>query len=218
MKLLFTIFLVLHITGGAIGLITGTINILKKKGGKSHILVGKLFIYGMATAGFSALVLSIMHPNYFLFIVGIFTLYMISTGTRYIRKQMLGLEQKPGLIDWMITISMLIVGIAFIAIGIILLIKSNNFGIVFIVFGALSLRFVQSDFKNYKGNSAIKNYWLLAHFQRMTGAYIASLTAFLLVNIKYSPIEIPATIIWLLPTIILFPVISRWNRKYEVKN
>lgn len=218
MKLLFTLFLILHITGGAIGLITGTINILRKKGGKSHVLVGKLFIYGMSVAGISALVLSIIRPNYFLFIVGIFTLYMISTGTRYIHKKMLGLEQKPALIDWIITITMLFVGISFITLGIILLIKSNNFGIVFIVFGALSLRFVRSDFKNYKGNSPIKNYWLLAHFQRMTGAYIASLTAFLVVNIKYLPFDIPATIFWLLPTAILFPVIIRWNRKYAVKN
>ena len=84
MQTLFQIFLVLHITGGAVGLLSGTINIIRKKGDKKHKLVGKFFLYGMLLAGFSALVLSVLHPNYFLFIVGVFTLYMTGTGERYL--------------------------------------------------------------------------------------------------------------------------------------
>ncbi len=171
----------------------------------------------MLTAGFSSLVLSIMHPNYFLFMVGVFTIYLVGTGYRYIYLKLLGSDQRPAIIDRTISVCMLLAGLLFIGLGINNLIALNNFGIVFIVFGILGLRFVKSDFDNYKGKLKAKNYWLLAHLQRMTGAYIASATAFLVVNAKYSPVDLPAAVVWLLPTVILTPLIISWSKKYEVK-
>ena len=84
MEMLFKVLLMLHIIGGGVGLLSGTINIIRKKGDKKHKLTGKFFMYGMLLSGLSALVLSVMHPNYFLFIVGVFTLYMVGTGERYL--------------------------------------------------------------------------------------------------------------------------------------
>ncbi|MBK9024161.1 MAG: DUF2306 domain-containing protein [Saprospiraceae bacterium] len=65
MDTLFKIFLIIHIIGGSVGLITGTINIIRKKADKNHRLIGTIFVYAMITAGFSSLVLSILHTNYF---------------------------------------------------------------------------------------------------------------------------------------------------------
>ncbi len=216
MDILFKIFLIIHIIGGSVGLITGTINIIRKKADKNHRLIGNIFVYAMITAGFSSLVLSILHTNYFLFIVGIFTLYMIITGKRYIYLKLLGSKQKPQMLDWIITIIMLVFGIVFIVFGIYFVVKSNYFGLVFIVFGYLGLSFVKTDFNNFKGKFKSKNYWLLAHLQRMIGGYIASLTAFLVVNVAYLP-KVPAFVFWLLPTLIFLPLILKWSRMYEVK-
>lgn len=212
MKTLFNIFLALHIIGGAVGLFSGTINIIRKKGDKKHKLAGKFFLYGMLLAGFSALLISVMHPNYFLFIVGVFTIYMTGTGERYLFLKKLLSGQKPILIDWIHTGSMLLFGLAFIVFGIKLFLQQEKFGIVFVVFGFISLRFVYTDWQNYTGKAKKKNYWLLSHLQRMTGAYIASITAFLVVN-KI----LPGIIVWLLPTLILTPLITIWTRKYSVE-
>ncbi|MEJ7684882.1 MAG: hypothetical protein WKG06_44950 [Segetibacter sp.] len=46
----------------------------------------------------------------------------------------------------------------------------------------------------------------------MTGSYVASATAFLVVNNKI----LPNIIAWLLPTIIIVPLIVSWTRKYKV--
>lgn len=217
MEKLFTILLILHIAGGIVGLLSGSINLIMKKGGKRHRLVGKIFVAGMMTAGISALGLSAIHPNYFLFMVGIFTIYMVGTGSRYIYLKLLGKDQKPKFIDWILTIAMALSGLLLFGIGVLLILRSKYFGIVLIVFGFLGLRFVKDDLKNFKGQSRFKNYWLLAHIGRMTGGYIASLTAFLVVNAKYSPIEFPAIFLWLLPTLILVPFIIKWSRKFAVK-
>jgi uncharacterized membrane protein len=216
METIFKVLLVLHIAGGSIGLFTGTINLIRRKGDKPHKLTGKIFAYSMLTAGFSSLALATIHPNYFLFIVGVFTIYLVATGNRYLYLKMLGSNQKPTILDWTITAGMLLAAILFIAVGIQLLVASNNFGIVLIVFGGLGLRLVRTDFGNYKGKVKAKNYWLLAHLQRMTGAYIASATAFLVVNSNYSPVALPPVVVWLLPTAILTPVIISWTRKYKV--
>lgn len=71
----------------------------------------------------------------------------------------------------------------------------------------------RKDIKLYKGNNTVKNYWLLIHIQRMIGAYIAALTAFLVVNNTY----LPSLAAWLLPTVILTPLIFYWSKMYANK-
>lgn len=217
MGIVFKIFLTIHIVGGTTGLLTGIVNMIAKKGDSKHKFVGKLFSISMLTTGLSSLVLSVLHPSRFMFMVGIFTVYMVGTGNRYLYLKMLNNNQKPKIIDWALTISMLLVGILFIGLGTMSLLKSNFFGLVFVTFGFLGLLFVRHDIKNYIGKSDILNYWLSEHLQRMIGAFIASSTAFLVVNAKYLPEYIPIAVYWLFPTVILTPLIIKWARKYEVK-
>ena len=212
MEILFKTILVLHVAGGATGLIAGTTNIIRKKGDRLHRLVGKCFLFSMLTAGFSALLLSYMITNYFLFIVGVFTIYMTATGRRYISIDKTG--KAPGAIDWVLTIFMLMTAVVFLGLGVIRLIEKETFGIVFIVFGYIGFRFSLIDISNYLGKNKAPNYWLTGHLQRMTGSYIASLTAFLVVNSKYLPAIFPSFVVWLLPTFLLLPFIFIWTRKY----
>lgn len=213
MDILFKTLLTLHIIAGTIGLTTGTINIIGKKGGKIHRLVGRFFLYSMLLVSGTAFALSVLHPNYFLFIVGVFTLYMVCSGKRYLYLKNLSKGQQPKLIDWLLTGFMLLFGILFLVFGAYHLTNKNSFGIVFLVFGAIGLRFVRADFRNFRGKTNVENVWLVAHIQRIIGAYIATLTAFLVVNNKI----MPSYIAWLLPAVILFPLIVVWVRKYKVK-
>jgi uncharacterized membrane protein len=43
METTFTILLVIHIISGSIGLLTGTVNLIRKKGDKSHKRTGLFF-------------------------------------------------------------------------------------------------------------------------------------------------------------------------------
>jgi hypothetical protein len=171
----------------------------------------------MIFAGISAIALSILHPNYFLTIVGVFTVYMVTTAFRYIRLRLLEVDNDPKGFDWFLTGSMGLAGLLFIFLGVKALLSSDTFGIVYIVFGLISLLFVRADFKNYSGRATHRNYWLLAHLQRMTGGYIAALTAFLVVNSHIFPSIIPGVVLWLLPTAVLTPLIVIWSRKYGIK-
>jgi hypothetical protein len=212
MELLFNILLVIHIIAGSIGLFTGTINIIRKKGDKLHKNVGVFFYYGMLINGFAGLVMSFLHVNQFLFIIAVFSIYLVSTGQRFLSLKQLGKGQKPKFIDWTLTYMMILFASIFIVYGGYLIINKVNFGIVLIIFGLISMAMSFNDISVYKGNIKVKNYWLLLHLQRMIGSYIAAATAFLVVNNTI----LPGIVAWLLPTVILTPLIFKWSRKYKI--
>lgn len=213
METTFTILLLIHIVSGSIGLITGTINLIRKKGDKPHKKIGIFFLYGMLINGVSGLLMSLIHFNFFLFIVGVFSIYMVSTGQRYLSLKTILPTQKALKIDWILSAGMFLFGIGFIIYGILLLLSSNNFGIVLLVFGFISISMVYQDFKNYQGKNSNKNFWLLVHIQRMMGSYIAAMTAFIVVNNTI----LPGIVAWLLPTVIVTPLIFKWSRKYKIQ-
>lgn len=208
----FTLLLIIHIAGGCTGLFSGTLSVIRKKGDRAHRVTGRIFFYSMLSTGSASLVLALMHPNYFLFIVGVFTIYMIATGQRSLQLKDLLKGQKPATIDYILTYTMLIIAVLFIVFGIYQLVNAKSFGAVFCGFGILSMRMVITDLKNYSGKSAIKNYWLTTHLQRMTGAYAAAATAFVVVNHFKG---VPQVILWLLPTVLTLPLIIRWTKKYS---
>ena len=207
---LFNILLTIHVACGGISILLGLIILLTVKGNQGHKRIGNIYFYAMLVAAILALPMSYLHPSYFLFIIGVFTSYMLLTGKRYLKKRSLS-DVTP--VDWLLTIIMLLFGAIFIGMGIQDIFQSKYFGIVFIVFGGLSLLFVGQDYINFKGRSSVKNFWLTTHLQRMIGSYIASVTAFLVVNNTF----LPGVVAWLLPTIILVPLIIYWSRKHEIK-
>lgn len=213
MELLFKILLIIHIIAGTIGLFTGTINIIRKKGDKPHILVGKFFFWGMMVNAIAGFVMSIMHNNIFLLIIAVFSFYLTATGQRFLSLKKLDKGQKPETIDWIITSTMLVFALSFIVYGTLLILSQNSFGTVLLVFGLISLLMVRKDIRMYKRKIKFKNYWLLIHIQRMVAAYIAALTAFLVVNNTY----LPSIVAWLLPGVILTPLIFYWSRKNAIK-
>lgn len=168
----------------------------------------------MIVTSIIALILSGLKPNLFLFIVGIFTLYLVGTGQRYLKLKNLLKEEKPETIDWIYSGGMFVVGFIFIVWGMLLLIRKQQMGWALLLFGLIGLLSVRVDWKNYTGKSQKKLFWLRGHIARIVGSYIASITAFFVVNQNQFPDFIPPIIFWILPTFILTPLIVYWIRKF----
>lgn len=211
-EMLTQIFLFLHIAGGGLSLLTGGINLVRHKGGPSHVKIGLIFYFSMVTTGISAIILSILNPNSFLTIIGVFTLYMVMTGRRYMQLKD-SLIHHPGAVGWMLTGGMITAGLIFLVLGTRAMIGGNMFGTVYIVFGGIGVLFAKADMTFYKGRSRYRLFWKMAHLQRMTGSYIAACTAFLVVNLDKVNLPVPSVLAWVLPTIILTPLIVKWSRE-----
>lgn len=206
----FKTLLIAHILTGSISLLLGLYILTSKKGNSIHKKLGKAYFFSMLTNSLVAIPMTYLHPSYFLFLISIFTIYMLFTGLRYLNKKKLS---DVNYLDWALTGVMLLFAITFIVLGAINIVKGNYFGTVFIVFGAIGLLFSYQDWLNFKGKSNIKNYFLTTHIQRMTGSYIAATTAFLVVNNTF----LPSIVAWLLPTIAIAPLIVIWTKKYKLE-
>ena len=78
------ILIYIHAFFGGIGLLTGIGSIFVKKGGLLHKRMGKLFSIGMITSSLISLPICWMpqHQNIFLFLIGLFTIYLVIAGNR----------------------------------------------------------------------------------------------------------------------------------------
>ena len=92
------------IAAGSMALLAGTINMFKRKEGLTHRSTGRLYVRCMMITGTSALIMAQIKPNPFLFIVGVFTIYLVGTANRYIQPA----TKKPLLIDWVYTLGMFV--------------------------------------------------------------------------------------------------------------
>lgn len=209
-----TIILTLHIAAGFVALTIGLIPFLVKKGGKLHNTTGKIFYYAMISVALSTFALALHHFNPFLLMVGLLTLYSTITGYRglqFMRTRITKGETR----DWALLV--------FCGIGLGLTIwqtlaqsGTENMSIPVLVafFGALLLDLLWQDVKIHIGSKSLKEKaWIRYHISRISGAYIATVTAFLVVNVRTDP----AFIAWLLPTLAGVPVITYFQRRYREK-
>jgi len=213
MALLYKIFLYGHIAAGTLALLSGTISLIRRKGDRKHRFIGNIFLYSMLVVGASAFFMAVYKPNQFLFMVGIFSTYLVSTGARILYLKRIPEGQKPSLIDWLLSVAMFSFGLAFIVSGARNILAGNYFGITYLVFGSIGLFLVSQDITLYFGKIKKKNYWLYMHITRMVAGNIAAFTAFLVVNNTV----LPALVVWLLPTVIGSALISYYQALYRKK-
>jgi hypothetical protein len=201
MNVVYNILLYTHIISGGLALISGSIAMLTKKGQKVHRSSGKIFFYSMLVVCFSAIGISIIKALSFLLMIGIFALFQNYFGFRAIKNKQLVYEN----IDKAMLITASINSI-FMLISLVP---------VLMIFGAISAFLCVGQIKLFvvtlKKQEVSKTLWLRQHIGMMMGAYIATLTAFLVVNVKNFQ---PGWLIWLAPTAVLVPLMIYWTRKY----
>jgi len=75
----FSPVLVLHISAGIIGILSGTAAMSFRKGSRRHALAGNIFVIAMLTMAASAVFLAVMKHQMGNILGGIFTFYLLST-------------------------------------------------------------------------------------------------------------------------------------------
>ncbi|MFB9079965.1 hypothetical protein ACFFLS_08750 [Flavobacterium procerum] len=201
----------IHAFFGGIGLISGIGSIVAKKGSPLHKKMGKLFSVGMLVSSLLSLPICLMpkHQNIFSFLVGLFTIYLVISGNRFLSFKN---KTKADFTDKLISGSMLFCSVIMVALGIYCQLKGIQNGILFTFFGGFGLYMTVKDFLFFKNVSAGNTKWLSKHIGKMSGALIASITAFIVAGMGLGNITA-----WMLPSVIGTFYIIYWNRKIEPK-
>ena len=96
--------------------------------------------------------------------------------------------------------------------GILPLFSGHGIGILYLIFGGLGAFMAYRDFIFYKNPERFKK-WTNVHVGKMVGAYIASVTAFLVAGAGFGG----NLYVWILPTIIGTFYIVYWLKKLNKK-
>lgn len=205
MELAIKIAIYIHAFFGAIGLLSGSLSFIAKKGSKLHKKAGKWFTIGMlVSAGLSVPIASMPgHENPFLVLIGLFTIYMVIVGNRALRYKNRKLTTTKT--DWVISTTMLIISIIMLGVG---LFFYNQVAVLYVFFGITGFVLCIMDFRFLKNPHKKKSGWLVQHIGKIVGAYIASVTAFLVAGTHLSGLAV-----WILPSVIGNTAIIYWILK-----
>jgi hypothetical protein len=207
---IFKAVLIIHILFGSVALFVAPAAMLTAKGGLWHRRWGKIYFWSTAGIAVTAVVLSLIRSGLFFLLVALFSFYLVLTGYRVLYRKTP--QQRAGKGDWAAASIMLVGSLALIAYGIHLMLTSG-FGIVAIVFGVIGFLFGLSDIRDFLHHPPEKMAWWYSHMTRMLAAYIATVTAFSVVNFKFLP-PVPR---WLWATVVGTVGIVVWTRYYRRK-
>ena len=194
-----------HIIAGSISLMAAAFAVLSSKGKKLHILSGRTYFWGMAIIFITAIPMSLASSNVFLFLIAIFSFYLAYAGMRFARNR----TGTANLSDWVAIGLMVLSGMVMWFLAIFYFMNSNYQYITLTVFGFIAISLGYTDFRSYRNKSAIGKQRIARHLTNMLAGTIAVITAVLVTNVNIEPVFI----LWILPTIIITPMIFWWNRK-----
>ncbi len=198
------VLLYTHIAAGGTALLSGMVAIVTPKGDKVHKRSGKVYFYAMLLVALSAFVISVIKSNAFLLAISIFSFYLTYFGYRALKNR----TAKFVWYDWAVII--------FSTANALYMVYTRN--IVLVAFGLilvmLASRNAQAQLSGEEKLKEARKLRLLSHSGNMLGSYIATVTAFTVVNINFVK---PGWIVWLLPTALGLPAIMYYNRKLKAK-
>ena len=199
------ILLPIHILAGTIALLCAALAVSSEKGKRLHVLSGRTYFWSMATIFLTAIPMSIISNNIFLFLIAIFSFYLAFAGMRFARNR----KGVATTLDWIAVSLMILSGLGMWILAAIYFLNTNTQYIVLLIFGFLAIALGYADFKSHKNKSAIGKERISRHLTNMMGGTIAVVTAVLVVN---PPFE-PEWVWWVLPTVMITPLIFWWNSK-----
>ena len=199
------ILLPIHILAGTIALLCAALAVSFEKGKRLHVLSGRTYFWSMAAIFFTAVPMSIVSSNIFLFLIAIFSFYLAFAGMRFARNR----KGIATTLDWIAVSLMILSGLGMLILSAIFFTNDNFQYIVLLVFGFLAIRLGYADLMSYTNNTSTGKARISKHLTNMMGGTIAVITAVLVIN---PPFE-PEWVWWVLPTVLITPVIFWWNFK-----
>lgn len=203
--------LAVHVLAGVLALGAGLGAVLTRKGGQRHNLAGRSFALTMAVVVLTALPLAAAIENWFLFVVAVFSGYLVFGGYRVIQRRRSRL-QGPTHLDYAGHGFMLVVGGGMLAMGGLgTATGADPLAPALGVFGLIGASLAGSRLADLRRSGTGGTPWIRSHVGFMGGAYIATVTAAVTVNLTF----LPALVRWLGPTVVGVPLIVLALRTYE---
>jgi len=204
----------IHIAAGTLALVLAPLAMLTVKGGRAHRRWGKIYFWSMAVVAATAVIVALWRPKIFLALLAVFSFYMAFSGYRTLWRKRPTHGEGPTTLDWTAAGLTFAVSAAMAVLGLIRPGEAwQRLGIVPVVFGILGMILAGLDIAKFVRPPADRHAWWFAHMGGMLGSYIATVSAFSVVNFTL----LPTAVRWLWPTVIGTPLIVVWIAYYRIR-
>ncbi len=202
-----------HIAAGSIALLAAVVALATAKGGVNHLRSGRVYAIGMTLIFLTALPLAMLGSNIFLLLIAVFSFYLVFAGWRFARNR----RGNPQAVDWAAVGILGLTGLGMWGYGAVLSTRGDSQWVTMLIFGFIALALALADgyfhFRLAKGKSRAGKQRIQRHLTNMLAGTIATITAVMVVNVDLNPVWIP----WILPTVVITPLIVWWNRRWASK-
>lgn len=197
-----------HAALGGIALLSGFIAAISTKGSKPHKRFGVIFHHSMIASIILSIIIAASPErwNPFLLGIGFFSLYAVVSGRRCLKSKMNGYDFN---LDRFLAVIYIINGFLMVFAPYFF---QNKMNIVLAVFGTLSVFGGINDLLAYKNPSKYAKERIKHHINKISGGYIAAVTAFIVVNEL-----LPGYWAWFTPSVIGIIFATYYNVKFRNK-
>ena len=202
---MYKLLLGIHVVAGNLALLSAAGAVVFAKGGRAHAWTGRAFALGMTIIFLTAVPMTLIKPNLFLLLVALFNFYLVSTGWLRARNRR-GVPQPA---EWALAGAMALVAIGMAGRGAMMLNAGVSMGVVLIAFAAIGGLLAFRDLSGLRAQAFRGKERIVSHLTRMLGGTIGAITAFIVTNVRFEP----AFVLWLLPSVVLTPLIVYWSRR-----
>lgn len=202
------ILIYFHASLGGLALLAGFIAAMTTKGSKTHKKFGSVFHHSMVISVLISIFIALIpsHFNPFLLGIGVFSLYSVISGRRCLKV----LKPNYNLIpDKVLAYGLLVNSVLMIGLPLIL---TREINIILAVFGILGLLAGIRDLIAFQNFEQLKRDRIKHHINKISGGYIAAVTAFLVVNEL-----LPGYWAWFTPTVIGSLYATYFNFQWQKK-
>ena len=199
----YAVLLIAHIAAGSVALLAAAIALCTAKGGTNHVRAGRVYAIAMTAVFVTAVPLAMLGASIFLLLIAVFSFYLVFAGWRFARNY----RGRPHPVDWAAVGIMGLTGLGMWGYALKLARGGDSQWITLVIFGFIALALSIADAVFYLRAPAARAQRIARHLTNMMGGTIATVTAVLVVNVSASP----EWITWILPTIVMTPLIVWWN-------
>lgn len=194
---LFETVLAMHIASGGIALAAGPAAMLARKGLARHRWTGRAYAIAMESTAVSALILACLTRSMLLLVIAVFSFFLVFSGWRALGQKRLHDGMAVGWSDWLVAAVTLVFSAGLLVFG---LARHGDVTALFfgVGGGVLALR----EMRAFTGRVPPGS-WQVRHMIGMSGAYIATVSAFAVVTLTF----LPRPVAFIGPTLIGTPII-----------
>ena len=199
------VLLAVHIAAGAVALAAAAIALSTVKGRVHHIRAGRVYAAAMALVCVTALPLAMLGANVVLLLVAVFSSYLVFAGWRFAHNA----SGRPRPVDWTAAMIMGLTGLGMWGYGAVLFLRGDSQWVTMAVFGFIAAALSATDLRYHRASPRSGRQRIARHLTNMLAGTIATVTAVVVVNVETNP----AWLAWILPTLLISPLIAWWNRR-----